>query len=223
MQDRKQVLTQAWNGIRVGTLAVTDGIIGLSLMRQGSRPKPGVRRAWPKGLRESILKDQGGRCVYCGVRLRRALSHIDHVIPVNQGGCNNRPNLQLLCSGCNIRKSDRNDSEFRYRYRSLISTTKGATPARPIAQARFRAVTAAAEDAPTYTRFKAGKYLTPAQKVNTGAIVTGFVTGFGVFLPLNHLIAPDDGSLLLMLGLGAGAAAGGWVKVRAKWTGKDQE
>ena len=59
-----------------------------------------------------------------------ALSHIDHITPVAQGGANARDNMQLLCPGCNTRKGDRTDQEFRYRYRSLIPVTPGGN-ARP--------------------------------------------------------------------------------------------
>ena len=92
-------------------------------------------------------------------------THIDHIVPVNQGGTNDRENLQLLCAGCNLRKSDRSDAEFRQRYRSLLSQERGRMPSRRIKQSEFRAITRNTSDAKTYRRFKAGKYLTSAQKV----------------------------------------------------------
>ena len=81
---------------------------------------------------------------------------------MNQGGSNDDGNLQLLCSGCNLRKSDRNDVEFRSRYRSLLPQQRGSKPPpEQIKQQEFRALTQRTADADTYTRFKAGKVSLP--------------------------------------------------------------
>ena len=98
----KNLLSAAKNRL----LVVTDGIIALSLMRKGARPKPGQRQPWPDGLREGLYRAQARRCVYCGkqLRLKLGFSHIDHITPVNQGDTNDEVNLQLLCPGCNADK-----------------------------------------------------------------------------------------------------------------------
>ena len=216
----RRVLSVIWAVL----LAITDGIIALSLMRKGSRPRPGTRRAWPKGLKEELHRDQRGLCVYCRRRIRAdASSHIDHILPVNQGGTNDRENLQLLCACCNIRKSDRSDAEFRSRYRSLLPPNPGQMPRRTITQSEFRRVAARTTDPESYARFKAGKYLTAAQKVNGGALATGIGVACLLFFPLNSVMAPTDASVLLIASLGAGAVSGGWVRFRAWRTGKDQE
>lgn len=213
----------AWNVLVTVALATADAIITLSLMRKGARPKPGVRTAWRKGLREDLLRKQRGRCVYCRSRLFGGNTHIDHVTPVNQGGSNDDGNLQLLCSGCNLRKSDRNDVEFRSRYRSLLPQQRGATPSRRIKQQEFRALTQRTADADTYTRFKAGKYLTPKQKIGSGALATGVVVAILIFFPINETFNPGDASALLLSSLGVGAVAGVGVRFRAWKTGRDQE
>ena len=201
--DRAEVARNLLNAAKTGVLAATDGVIMLLLMRKGARPRPGRRQAWAKGLRETLHCAQGGRCVYCGVELslRVGVSHIDHTLPVNQGGDNGRENLQLLCPGCNVRKGDRNDPEFRHRYGSLISRRRGAVPTRPIKQSEFRRVTAGTSDAATYTRSKAGKYLTPTQKVNAGAIATGIAIGALLYLPLAEIVPPSGGDWLAMFSL----------------------
>ncbi len=206
----KDVAKTAWNLLRAGTLMAADGIIVLSLMRKG-RPRPGIRTAWPAGLRESLSREQRGRCVYCRAKLR--ISHIDHIVPVAQGGTNDKANLQLLCAGCNLRKSDRNDTEFRARYRGLLPQERGRMPERRIAQAQFRSAARGSSDSTSYTRFKAGKYLTPAQKVNSGSIATGIVVGLPIILFAEQAI------VAILVGLAAGLG----VRVRAWYTGKDQE
>ena len=96
-------------------------------------------------------------------------------------------------------------------------------PTRHIKQSEFRAVANTSADAETYTRFKAGKYLTSAQKVNSGSLATGVVVALGIFIPFNLALTPDDASVLLLVSLAIGGVTGLGVRLRARYTGKDQE
>ena len=223
MGRTKGVAKATWNALKAVGLNTADAIVTLSLLRQGTRPKPGIRTSWPKGWRDTLNKMQNGLCVYCRGRLASSGSHIDHVTPVNQGGSNELDNLQLLCPGCNLRKSDRTDPEFRYRYRSLLPQERGRMPGRRLKQTDFRKVTQSASDLESYARFKAGKYLTANQKVNSGAIATFVAVALAIFLPIQQVTQPDDGSVLLVTSLLIGGAAGAGVRLRARHTGKDQE
>lgn len=57
----------------------------------------------PRDVRQRVFQKYGGQCVECG-----ATSYIefDHIIPVAKGGSNSDGNIQLLCRGCNLKKSD---------------------------------------------------------------------------------------------------------------------
>lgn len=230
MQNRlskaNEIAGSAWSILKSGSLAAADAIITLSLMRKGARPKPGTRTSWPKGLRERLYREQNGLCIYSRDKLSLNIAgatHIDHVVPVNQGGTNDSENLQLLCAGCNLRKSDRSDAEFRQRYRSLLPQEPGRMPTRRIKQSEFRAVTKTASDADSYRRFKAGKYLTSQQKINSGALVTGAAVALSIFIPINQAATPEDASVLLVASVAMGAVAGLGVRLRARYTGNDQE
>lgn len=79
-----------------------------------SRPKlnlkPEDTRVISLGLRFEVLKRDNFKCVSCGrspatdagVQL-----HIDHIVPFAKGGKTILTNLQTLCSGCNLGKSNK--------------------------------------------------------------------------------------------------------------------
>lgn len=49
-------------------------------------------------------------CHICGHRFQtKGNMHVDHIIPLSKGGGHVIENLQRLCSGCNLRKSDKLD------------------------------------------------------------------------------------------------------------------
>lgn len=70
-------------------------------------PKYGVK------LKEKIFaasKNSNGEyvCAICGEKHRtRERLQIDHIIPMAEGGLTTADNLQVLCSACNMRKSDK--------------------------------------------------------------------------------------------------------------------
>ena len=211
------------NAVRVGALAAADTIIDLSMLRTGGRPKPGTRTNWRPGLKEQLARAQGGMCVYCRYRLDLSVAYIDHMMPVIRGGGNDESNLQVLCPGCNILKSDRSDQEFRPRYRKVLGQRPRGMPPRRISRAEYDALRRATEDVEIYRRFNAGKYLTPSQKVNAAALATGVGMAFLVFVPLNWVFDPGDASSLLLSSLAIGGMAGVGIRLRAWRTGKDRE
>ncbi len=61
-------------------------------------------------LRNEILERDGFTCQRCGAgpgdpdpfnSARKVRLHIDHIIPISQGGTNDKSNLRVLCSACN--------------------------------------------------------------------------------------------------------------------------
>lgn len=206
-----------------GVVFATDGIITAALAWQGVRPRPVPRRSFPKGTREVLRRRQNDRCVYCGCNVKRAISHIDHITPLNQGGPHVMANWQLLCQSCNTRKGDRNDQQFRYRYRALLSSQQGDIPVRTIRKREFDRITRQYADASSYRNFKAGKYYTPAQKVNVGGIVAGVVVGGGVYWGAYELFSPSDPGNLVTVCFLLAVATWGWVWLRAWYTGRHRE
>lgn len=59
-----------------------------------------------KTTRYEVLRRDNFACRYCGLPSRVSPLHIDHVIPVSQGGTNDRWNLTAACADCNLGKSD---------------------------------------------------------------------------------------------------------------------
>lgn len=75
------------------------------------------RQPIPQSLRDQILKRDDYHCRYCGRRAQTL--HIDHVIPVNQGGKTIMSNLVTACSQCNRKKAGRTPSQAAMRVRSI--------------------------------------------------------------------------------------------------------
>lgn len=53
--------------------------------------------------RENIIRRDGSQCLCCGEN-NRSILQVDHIIPRNRGGSNDKDNLQTLCKYCNSQK-----------------------------------------------------------------------------------------------------------------------
>jgi hypothetical protein len=62
------------------------------------------RKSIPDDVKLLVWARDGGACVQCGSQEEL---HFDHIIPVAKGGGNDHANIQILCSTCNLRKSDK--------------------------------------------------------------------------------------------------------------------
>ena len=217
-----RVLLGVLRFLAAALVLISDAILSMAEMAEGPPVQRSQRIRWPRGLRQRLHRLQGGKCVYCGVRLSMGLSHIDHITPIAQGGTNDEWNLQLLCPKCNLRKGDRNDREYRYRFRSLISMEEGAIPAGRIPQRQFDRVMQSSPDAPGYVRGGRRARWTPAQRVNAACVGTGVLVLLLVYLPIQSSL-DLDGRLGEALGIASvvlGVLAGGWMKLRAWYTGR---
>lgn len=77
--------------------------------------KPAISRTISPPLRNEILERNGFTCQLCGSGHgdpdpfnpnRKVRLHVDHVIPISQGGSDDKINLRVLCSACNQGKSN---------------------------------------------------------------------------------------------------------------------
>lgn len=60
-----------------------------------------------KSIRHEVFVKDGFRCVECGATNKQTRLHVDHILPVAQGGTDELINLQTLCEECNLAKSNR--------------------------------------------------------------------------------------------------------------------
>ncbi len=76
---------------------------------------PVMGRGISPQLRIEILERNGFTCQLCGAgptdpdpfnSSRKIRLHIDHIIPLSQGGSNDKNNLRVLCSACNQGRSN---------------------------------------------------------------------------------------------------------------------
>ena len=94
----------------IGADTVTDEVTEEILWRLGvlSRQVPAheeldAREPIPDWMRRAVLDRDRGICRYCG---QRAMTlHLDHVVPVSQGGHSTVANLVTTCAECNLKKA----------------------------------------------------------------------------------------------------------------------
>ena len=72
-------------------------------------PKKWINREyWPERVKAILKSRDRGKCSNCLSDLNIELEapvHIDHMVPLAKGGCNDIVNLQILCDKCNQSKS----------------------------------------------------------------------------------------------------------------------
>lgn len=76
---------------------------------------PAIERSISPQLRTEILERNGYTCQLCGAGPgdpdsfdphRKVRLHIDHLVPISQGGTDQKDNLRVLCSSCNQGRSN---------------------------------------------------------------------------------------------------------------------
>ena len=70
------------------------------------------RKAISKKTRFEVFKRDGFTCQYCGAHPPQAILHVDHIVPVAEGGGNEDTNLVTACDHCNLGKAA--NQCFRY-------------------------------------------------------------------------------------------------------------
>lgn len=69
------------------------------------------RKSLSKKTRFEVFKRDKFTCQYCGGRAPDVILHVDHVMPIAQGGSNDLLNLVTSCSDCNLGKGARKLSD----------------------------------------------------------------------------------------------------------------
>lgn len=72
-----------------------------------TKPKSNKRKSLTKSIRHEVFVRDEYKCVECGATKESVTLHVDHIIPVAQGGTDELSNLQTLCEACNLSKSNR--------------------------------------------------------------------------------------------------------------------
>lgn len=66
-----------------------------------------------KRVRRVVYERDGGVCMKCGRRVLKRDFHVDHILPISQGGDEwDLDNLELSCPECNLQKGNQLEIEY---------------------------------------------------------------------------------------------------------------
>jgi RNA-directed DNA polymerase len=159
LKNRKWIAARYWNmqpGAKWQFVTKQDGQITFSLARHdttrigrhvkvrgNASPYDGNLLYWSQRLinhplthaeEARLLRRQGGRCPYCGLRLREEdMREIDHRIPRGAGGSDALANKQVLHRHCHDKKTAA-DAEGAYDRGWLVEELGVGKPTRPVLQ-----------------------------------------------------------------------------------------
>ena len=84
-----------------------DKLIKKAISKEKNKKNKKVRDPIESRLRHEVFKRDDYRCLECGKTKTETTLHVDHIIPVSQGGTDELENLQTLCQACNLAKTNR--------------------------------------------------------------------------------------------------------------------
>lgn len=70
------------------------------------------RKPLPPRVRYEVLERDGYTCQYCGAKAPDVTLHVDHIVPVAEGGTDDTGNLVTACEYCNTGKGSLPTSRF---------------------------------------------------------------------------------------------------------------
>lgn len=76
-----------------------------SCIKAFMKKKP-KRKQIPDSLRRELWDEQKRKCCICGRIIKEEEGHVDHIVPWDYVGDELENNYQVLCSACNLRKSN---------------------------------------------------------------------------------------------------------------------
>lgn len=79
-----------------------------------SRNAKARERYTTRKFRNQVLERDNYRCVYCDEDLKTTTAHIDHKVPLIDGGSQDIENLQATCPKCNRRKKAFSPNKFSH-------------------------------------------------------------------------------------------------------------
>ena len=103
------------NDERQSLIEVCDSKLDAYIERRGLAPWQHRTKSTgyvPGSLRYDIMRRAGGKCEACGIGAEERAIEVDHIVPRNRGGSDDKSNLQALCYRCNAQKRDRDDTDF---------------------------------------------------------------------------------------------------------------
>lgn len=102
--DKAKAYAKQWRQDNLDLLVIKE-------QRRRARIK-GSGGALSKDIHARLMKLQRGCCAVCRTGLKGLRPHLDHIMPIANGGPNTDDNVQLLCPSCNLRKHAKHPVDF---------------------------------------------------------------------------------------------------------------
>jgi 5-methylcytosine-specific restriction endonuclease McrA len=80
------------------------------LKRGNGRLGPGRRREIERAY---IIERDGSRCHICGKKCKPNEIHLDHLVPLADGGTHAPENIAVACASCNLSRGARGAAQLR--------------------------------------------------------------------------------------------------------------
>lgn len=106
-----------WPWVVILVAVTLLSLAGMNLWGRLAQPRRLARAERGNVNRDAVYYRDGGRCYICGDPANARTWHLEHTIPICEGGADEYWNVGVSCADCNLRKGSADPRrDWRWRY-----------------------------------------------------------------------------------------------------------